>query len=127
MFKSKHLISLCKFDFYTFTDYILSCNQALMCLLNNERRRKLSNNNRLGVSESAVVQRVNRKLKRDMRMLRKTRGARALVDFGDYYVVDYTHGGIVESQVDVEDLARELEVLKPWERVATEERGGRNQ
>ena len=88
----------------------------------------MNNNNRLGVSESAVVQRVNRKLKRDMQMLRKTRGARAFLDFGEYYVVDFTHGGnIVDTQVDVEDLARELEVLKPWERVATEEREGRNQ
>jgi len=87
----------------------------------------LNNNNRLGVSESAVVQRVNRKLKREMQALRKARGAYRAGFPGDFYVVDFNHGWVVETHVDVEDLARELEVLKPWERVATEERGERNQ
>jgi len=31
--------------------------------------------------------------------------------------VDFTNNGIVESRVDVEDLARELAVLAPWEEV----------
>jgi hypothetical protein len=38
---------------------------------------------------------------------------------GDFYVVNFKHGGIVQTHVDVEDLARKLGVLKPWEEVAS--------
>jgi hypothetical protein len=37
-------------------------------------------------------------------------------------VIDFSRNWVVERDVDVEDLARELELLEPWEAV---EIGGR--
>ena len=38
---------------------------------------------------------------------------------GDYYVIDYRRNFVVQKDVDIEDLARELGVLKPWEELTT--------
>lgn len=78
----------------------------------------MSNNNRLVVSERAVIQRINRKLRPDLQMLRKARGVRAVYDVGQFCVVDLRRNLVLHTHVDVEDLAHELEVLKPWEEVA---------
>ena len=44
--------------------------------------------NRMTITESAVVQRIRRKLKTTPYMLRKARGARQLGEAGRYYVID---------------------------------------
>jgi hypothetical protein len=78
---------------------------------------------KIGVSKRAVVQRISRKLRPDMQMLRKARSAGiGQYDLGQYYVIDFSRNWVVERAVDVEDLARELELLEPWEAV---EIGGR--
>ena len=69
------------------------------------------------VTLRATIQRINRKLKPDLCSLRKTRGVRAKMEFGEYHVIDYNINGIVQSDVDVESYARELEALHDWERV----------
>jgi hypothetical protein len=70
---------------------------------------------RVPVSERAVIQRVNRKFVSEdghpARELKKTRGGRAKIDLGDYYVLDTERNFIAEHHVDPEDLARELGVL----------------
>lgn len=40
------------------------------------------------VTARAVVQRLNRKLAADYEMVRKSRGGRAELDCGEYYVID---------------------------------------
>ena len=74
------------------------------------------------VTMRALIQRINRKLHDDDEVLRKLRGDRGLVDLGRYYVVDWRLNSIVRTDVDPEDLAREIGVLKPYEAVVEEGR-----
>ena len=70
------------------------------------------------VTLSAVVARVNRKLRREQgSMLRKTRGERAFQDLGEFYELDIDRNLIVAANVDPENLARELGVLAESETV----------
>jgi hypothetical protein len=70
------------------------------------------------ISERALLARINRKLKPDMEQLRKAHGVRARLDVGDFYVVNHRINGVTMKDVDVEKLARELGVLKEWEKVS---------
>jgi hypothetical protein len=44
--------------------------------------------NRMTITESAVAQRIRRKLRNTGHMLRKSRGERQRVDSGGYYIID---------------------------------------
>jgi hypothetical protein len=70
----------------------------------------------LPITERALVQRINRKLKGQGEALRTTRGRRG--DLGDFYVVDLNRNFVVDKHVDLEECGRELGVLKPHERMA---------
>jgi hypothetical protein len=76
------------------------------------------------VSERAIMQRINRKFRSEdgppARELKKTRGARALLDLGDFYVLNTERNFIDEHHVDPEDLAREMGVLADYEYLAEE-------
>lgn len=72
------------------------------------------------VSTRALIARINRKLHPDDRILKATRGARAEFDLGRFFVLDWRISNIVEHHVDLEDLAKELGVLRPWEQLETE-------
>ena len=72
------------------------------------------------VSEKVVVERINRALRPDGEQLRKTRGERARLDLGDYYVQDVRRNLALQTFVDVEALARELGVLAQYESVREE-------
>jgi hypothetical protein len=82
---------------------------------------------RVAVTERAVVQRINRKFLsedgRPARELKKTKGARAKIDLGDFYVLNTARNFIDAHHVDPEATARELGVLADWEFVVDE---GRN-
>jgi hypothetical protein len=69
------------------------------------------------VSMRAVIQRINRKLAPDLEGLKTTRGGRARLELGDYYVIDFNRNFILHKDVDPERMARELGVLQPWEEV----------
>jgi hypothetical protein len=71
---------------------------------------------RAPVSLRAVIQRINRKLRPD-KTLKASRGEPARLDVGAFYVVDHRTNAIQQRDVDLEALARELGVLKPWEEV----------
>lgn len=60
------------------------------------------------VSMRALIARINRKLKPEFKALKATRGARAKLDFGDYYVVEYNHNFIDAAHVDPEGWGRDL-------------------
>ena len=72
------------------------------------------------VLRRAVITRINRSLKPEGQRLRAVRGERARRDLGDYYVQDFQRNLGLQTHVDVEDFARELGVLKSWERLVEE-------
>lgn len=75
----------------------------------------------LTVTERALVQRINRKLKAKGEILKRTRGERAVLEVGDYWVLDMYRNTVVLKQVNIEALGRKLEVIQPWEKL---EKGG---
>jgi hypothetical protein len=78
------------------------------------------------VNERALLKRVNRKLEADLEVVRKSRpfydGERPYYDqnTGMFYRVDLSRNFLVESDVNLEELAREIGALKTWEQLAPE-------
>ena len=72
------------------------------------------------VTARAAIQRINRALAQDDMVLRTARGVQEHINVGHYYVVNTRINGVVYRYKDVnlEDLGRELGVLKPYEQVA---------
>jgi len=64
------------------------------------------------------MRRLNRKLAREGEMLKQARGKGALQDLGEYYAIDVNLNYLVAKDVDPEEWARELGVLRDWEKVA---------
>jgi hypothetical protein len=73
---------------------------------------------RVPVTPRALVQRINRALAADDEELRKSRGMRAFLDLGHYYTIDKRQNFIARKEVDIEELGRSLNVLKPHEALA---------
>jgi hypothetical protein len=71
------------------------------------------------VSERALIQRLNRKIKEDDLVLKKCRpDSRAHNDLGDYFVVDINRNVIIERKldsVDLQSMGRAKKVLADWE------------
>ena len=67
------------------------------------------------VSERAVIQRINRVLDKKGEVLKKTRGAQAVVDVGDYYILNSSANAVIRHDVNVEALAKSLDVLADYE------------
>ena len=72
------------------------------------------------ITESAVVQRIRRKLRNTTHMLRKARGERQQVDCGRFYVIDTNLNALLWHHVDLEAFARELGVLRADETVSAQ-------
>jgi len=70
------------------------------------------------VTMTALISRINRKLKPDHETLKVTRGERLRQNVGDFYVLDVNRNCIVQQHSDPERLGRELGVLKDYEEVA---------
>jgi hypothetical protein len=69
------------------------------------------------VSEGAIIARVNRVLAKNDQVIRKARPAHT-VELGQYYGQSVQTGLILEKDVDLQVLARELGVLRATEAVA---------
>jgi hypothetical protein len=69
------------------------------------------------VSTRALVARLRRALQRKNRDLHATRGVEAKASLGDFYVVDLRRHHVVNSRVDIEALAKDLDCLRPHERL----------
>jgi hypothetical protein len=67
------------------------------------------------VTERALIQRVNRKLWHDDEMVKTSRGARAELDLGRHYIVNWRINGLTHRNIDLEDWGRELGVLRDYE------------
>jgi hypothetical protein len=65
------------------------------------------------ITKRALVQRINRHLRKRNEALRGKRGPNT----GEYYLVDFKRNTLIEDAVAVETLGRELGVLKPYERL----------
>ena len=74
----------------------------------------MSTDMKLRLDARAVLQRVNRKLKNANEIVKKARG-RLEQEVGEYYRLDLHRNAIIEKDVDLEKLGRELGVLKPYE------------
>ena len=73
------------------------------------------------VTMRALIQRINRALKQDNEILKTARGERLRQGVGDYYVLDLSGNFILNKDVDPVAMARDMEVLQPWEVVAEDE------
>ena len=71
----------------------------------------------VAVTGRALIQRINRALVEEGRMLRKTRGSRALQDLGEYYVLNVDRNWVIETDVDLEAFGRKLGCLEAYERL----------
>ena len=72
------------------------------------------------ISDSVIERRVRRALRRDGEVLRKTRPGTTWTraNFGDYYTVDPHTGNPQRWHCDLEQLARECNVLRLGEVIA---------
>jgi hypothetical protein len=73
----------------------------------------------VSVTMRATIQRINRAIRPD-RELKTTRGARAKLDLGRYWLLNCSDNYPADVSVNPEHLARELGVLKDYERVVEE-------
>jgi hypothetical protein len=73
------------------------------------------------VTTKAITARINRKLKPDFKMLRKTRGRMMQSNFGQFHVIDLRRNRILDAHVDPEAYARELGVMRGWEFIEDED------
>jgi hypothetical protein len=69
------------------------------------------------VTERALLQRLRRHYRANGMVLCKSRGT-ASTDTGDYYALDAYNNFVCEGHIDIEERAREGNVLKPYEDVA---------
>jgi hypothetical protein len=67
------------------------------------------------ITESALIQRLNRSLAKDYEMIRKSRPKKSgYKELGDYYILDCYRNIIINSRLTIDDLqhmAREKKVM----------------
>ena len=80
----------------------------------------MAKSTKVPVSERALIQRINRKLRHDDEMLKVARGGRTEQSVGRYYIINFNRNWIVSQNVDPETVGRELGVLAEWEQVVEE-------
>jgi hypothetical protein len=70
------------------------------------------------VTERVLVARINRKIRHDLMALRHARrNGPTPADLGEYYVVNHRLNMVQDTHVNLADLGRVLDCLKPWERL----------
>jgi hypothetical protein len=70
---------------------------------------------RIKITERALFQRVNRRLKQDGEKLSTARSDSVEIEVGHYFIVNTNRNAITAQHVDLEKLGRELGVIQPWE------------
>jgi len=77
---------------------------------------------KIPVSTRALIARINRKLAADDMQLKVAKGERMRQAVGDYYVINTRINAVMHhyKNCDPADLARELGVLRGYERVVAE-------
>ena len=88
------------------------------------KKKRKKTPTKVPVSKVALLARINRKLAGQGERLFARRGRAADREtMGDYYIIDTKKNIPIEFWVDLEDKARELGVLQPWERLADDTEG----
>jgi hypothetical protein len=73
---------------------------------------------KIPLTKRALIQRINRKLRRqDERLCSCRRASRAWRELGDYYIVDTHRNMIRDTGIDVEKYAKQIGALQPFEQV----------
>lgn len=68
------------------------------------------------ISSRALMQRINRRLAKEGEVLRTSRGTSEIHNLGNYFIVDLRTNSVTAHQIDdLEGLAREIGVIKPYE------------
>ncbi len=71
------------------------------------------------VSERAILARINRKLAKSEQVVKKCRtDSRWYGECGNYYAIDLRTNCIQAKHIDLEDWAKELDVIEPFEEVS---------
>ena len=70
------------------------------------------------ITERALMQRIQRKLKHQDELLRKNASLRWQTDLGDFYIVDANRNILLSAHHNLEQLGRELGALRPYEELA---------
>lgn len=73
------------------------------------------------ISERALTQRINRVLANQGRKLKALRGDRGWDTLGNLYVVELATNSVVKTKVNLEELGRELGVMKGYEELVFED------
>ena len=69
------------------------------------------------VTRRALFQRLSRALAKKSERLIANRRPGPVPDIGNYYTVDTKKNSVARTDVDLEEIGRELGVLKPYERL----------
>ena len=69
---------------------------------------------RVPITEKALYQRINRKLRADGEVLKRARGS-VETTLGEYYVVNVERHYVAQHHIDLAELGRELGVMAEWE------------
>jgi len=70
------------------------------------------------ITERALLQRINRRLRAGNEVLKRTRdNGRAAAELGEFYALDISRNIITAVHVDLEEWGRDLGALRPWEHV----------
>ena len=69
------------------------------------------------ITTRAAVQRINRALKPDLQSLKKARTQQAILDCGQFYVIDHRKNYLAYHDVDLDAFGKELGVIEQWEAV----------
>jgi hypothetical protein len=73
---------------------------------------------KLPITQRALVARLRRVLRPEERDVRESTAAqRKKYGLGRFYAVDNKKGSITDKDIDLEKLARSLNVLEPWEKL----------
>lgn len=81
---------------------------------------KAKQNQKVPVTSRALIQRINRRLKPDGEMLKRSRGALAEGELGEYYTVDFERNVLGYTRINLEKYGRELGVLADFESLEDE-------
>jgi hypothetical protein len=73
---------------------------------------------KLQITERALIQRINRRLREGGAQLRTARTPQVETSVGHHFIVDLNCDAITTQNVDLEVLGRELGVIHPWEELA---------
>ena len=78
----------------------------------------MSKKQKIHISESALIQRLNRAMGKEGMRVKKSRGSKMFSQVGEFYVVDINSNFVCGQDVSLEELGKKWECLAGWETLA---------